>query len=265
MRWLFVDETNNSPKDGTFFICGGLAMESSQIAAAHDMVQEVREQYGFQDTDQFKFQTASRPKGMDLATWTDAKRTALERASEIGVDLFVYAIHHGIASGQADRTAEYGLNAIIAKFGMAYLEELDDYGAVCIDRVDPKFGFSYFRDRFQQPLNLPDGRQPKVERVVHYSMSCDGASHVSSLVDLAIGGIRYCMNAATGNGSDDVAAKIMPPLVDLLWSKEINGSIVARDYGFLLYPRTIKAEVYKQAYKDLTTTLTKYLPEEAES
>lgn len=66
-----------------------------------------------------------------------------------------------------------------------------------------------------------------MERVIHYSMSCDGASHVSSLVDLAIGGMRYCINSATGKGSDTVAETLLPSLADLLWANEANGKSYA--------------------------------------
>lgn len=258
LRWLFLDETNNSPSEGKFFICGGLAMEGEQMRQIHDMMEGVRTEYGFARADQFKFQTASRPKSMEVQKWTEAKRTALERAADIGVDLFFYAIHHGIAAGQASKTAEYGLNAVIAKFDMSYLAEHGDVGVVCIDRVDPKFGFGYLRDRFQQPLTLPDGRSPRLKRVIHYSMSCDGASHISSLVDLAIGGMRYCVNAATGKGRDAVAEQLLPSLATLLWSKEVNGEHYARDRGFLLYPKEVRAEVYKEEYAQLVSTLTKY-------
>jgi hypothetical protein len=97
---------------------------------------------------------------------------------------------------------------------MRYLAEKASFGVACVDRLDPKFGYSYLRRRFQEPLDLPDGRTPRLERIIHLSMSCDGASHASSLVDIALGGFRYCVNTALGKGKgkDDVAPEDIPAL-----------------------------------------------------
>lgn len=61
----------------------------------------------------------------------------------------------------------------------------------CIDRLPEKFGYPYLRKKFQDGVELPGQSQRKLNRVVHYSMSCDQASHISSVVDICLGGIRY--------------------------------------------------------------------------
>lgn len=87
MCWLFLDETNNSANEGTFIICGGLSVPSDRLVDVHKMIERVRLEYGFANSDQFKFQTSSRPKTMDVEKWTNAKRAALEQASEMGIDM----------------------------------------------------------------------------------------------------------------------------------------------------------------------------------
>lgn len=263
MHWFFADETNVEPGQGTFFIYGGLIATPRQIVEIHDSVAQVREKYGFDHSDQFKFQTASRPSGMRVENWTSAKREALERAQKIGIKMIVYVVHHGIAkgSGGKEATAEYALNTLVAHFDMKYLAQEDAYGALCIDRLDEKFGYRYMRERFQQPLSLPDGRSPRLERVIHYSMSCDGASHMSSLEDLAIGGFRCCANAAMGSGRDVVATEMMKPIAKMMWSRQGDGKNYIGGYGLVKRPLIVKVAEYQNDYDSLTSMLTRYSQE----
>jgi hypothetical protein len=258
MYWLFLDETNTSPEAGPFFIYGGLAIRSEKLPDVHHMISDVRTEYGFSDTDQFKFSTRTRPEAMPVESWREAKSQALERAHSIGVDLIVYAVHHQIARKEYAQT--YALNQLISSFDKIYLERVDDFGAVCIDRVEEDFGFKYFRETFRTPFTYPSGWQSKADRVIHYSMSCDGASHINSLVDLAIGGMRYCMNAAMGNGKDEVAEQIMRSLAKLLWApRERNGKRYLLDYGLILRPQNVEVPAYREDYKRLIEKLSEYL------
>lgn len=259
LYWLFTDETNVSPSEGSFFIYGGLIIASDQVPVVHDAIVEVREKYGFKPEDKFKFQTASRPAHIEVPAWTNAKAEALERAHLLGVEMIAYVVHHGIAKSQQDDVRmAWAVNATVAHFDMRYLAEKDDRGAVCVDRVDPTFGYRLLREKFQNPLYLPDGREVQLQRIVHYSMSCDGASHISSLVDIALGGFRYCVNAAMGKGSDDVAARLLPAVSNLMWFKQDGDNRQIGGYGFLQYPREVKAPAYADEYAALVQGLTKF-------
>ncbi|MGW6896276.1 hypothetical protein [Streptomyces sp. NBC_00624] len=260
MHWLFADETNVTPEQGTFFIYGGLVATSDQIVKCHNAIQEIRSDFGFIDTDQFKFHTRSRPKQIPLVRWNEAKGEALKAGHRAGVKMLAYVVHHGIAKGaDANGTVQFALNTLISHFDLRYLSQCDDgYGAVCIDRIDEEFGYRHLRDRFQKPLLLPDGREVALERVVHYSMTCDGASHMSSLVDLAVGGFRYCVNSAMGAGKEEVAEKIMRPIADMMWGVQRGDKFQIGDYGLIKRPVVVRSDAYRADYDELTRLLGEY-------
>jgi hypothetical protein len=246
MYWFVTDETNLEPSQGTFFIYGGLVMTPEQMNEAHNVVDQIRTKYGYKGSDSFKFQTSSRPQHLSVETWTASKAEAIEAAARLGIDLIVYIVHHGIAAKQAaDKRMEYALNSVLMHFDGKYLAEKQDVGVVCVDRLDPKFGYGYLRSIFQEPLELASGFSPRLSRIIHYSMSCDGASHMSSLVDIVLGGFRFCANAAMGKGSDEIAKTLFPSISRLMWSKELDGLLQIGGYGFLQYPKVIKAASYQ--------------------
>ncbi len=259
MYWFIADETNVDPGQGDFFIYGGLALNEEQFSSLHDSVVDIRGEYGFNQEDSFKFHTRSRPSHMDVDKWTEAKAAVIDRALGIGVHLIIYVVLHDIAQSQdRNKMMQYALNSLIFHFDRVYLTEHDSRGVVCIDRVDDSFGYEYFKEKFAKGVVLPNGQAPPLNRVLHYSMSCDGASHISSVVDICIGGIRYCINAATGKGPDDVARKVFPSVSRMLWHQPTATGRQIGGYGFLQYPKTVKVEDYRKRYKDLTITLTDY-------
>lgn len=196
---------------------------------------------------------------MDVTRWTNAKGAVLDIAHALGLELIIYVVHHGIAAGVIPaQQQEYALNSVISHFNFAYLTEKNDFGAVCVDRLDEKFGYNYLRNRFQKPLDLPDGRTPALERIIHYSMSCDGASHISSVVDIALGSMRYCINTAMGTGNEAVVGQLFPKVSRLLWSKMNGSTHQIGGYGFLQYPKIVKSDTYRADYDTLVRKLTAY-------
>ncbi|TMU93680.1 hypothetical protein [Streptomyces sp. DASNCL29] len=260
MHWLFADETNVTPDQGKFFIYGGLVATPDQIVACHKALKEIRSRFGFTDTDQFKFHTRSRPEQIPLSDWNQAKSEALKAGHTAGVRMLVYVVHHGIAKGaEGSAKVEFALNTLISHFDLRYLRQYANaYGAVCIDRIDEDFGYRHLRDRFQKPLSLPGGREVALERVVHYSMTCDGASHMSSLVDLAVGGFRYCVNAAMGAGKGEVAEQVIRPIADMMWGVQRGDKFQIGDYGLVKRPIVVKSEAFKADYDELTRLLGEY-------
>jgi hypothetical protein len=256
MYWLFTDETNLTKKDGDFFIYGGLVMTADQMQALNAEVVGIRQKYGHTDGDQFKFQTASRPKQVSIADFAAAKAEALASLEKHGALVIMYVVLHELARNQTVETmTEWALNSLIAHFDMRFLSERGDVGAVCIDRLDPKFGYGYMKDKFANGVSLPDGRTPKLNRVIHYSMSCDGASHISSLTDIALGSMRYAVNYATGQGKEEVARQIMVPLARAMWAKQEGNTRRIGGYGFLKHPKEVKSPRFEAEYKDLIDKL----------
>lgn len=260
MFWLITDETNVEPQPGRFFIYGGLIMTPEQMSGAHEAIQEIRQKYGFSDADDFKFETRSRPQAMTIEKWTSAKREAITAAENLGITLIIYVVLHDIAGNKSvTQITEWAPNSVVAHFDMRFLAEKMSYGAVCIDRVDEKFGYRYLSSKFQEGIKLP-GRSPeKLRRIIHYSISCNGASHVSSLVDIVLGGMRYAVNTAGGVGKEELAKEILPPIARMMWhSVKADGSRRVGGYGFLQYPKEVKVPAYREQYVGLARTLSEW-------
>lgn len=257
MYWLFTDETNVTNKDGDFFIYGGLVMTGDQMLALNSEVVAIRKKYGYTDGDQFKFQTAARPTQVSVADCTAAKAEALAALEKHGALVMMYVVLHELARNQSVSTmTEWALNSLVAHFDKRFLRERGDVGAVCIDRLDPKVGYAYMKRSFSDGVTLQDDRSVKLDRVIHYSMSCDGASHMSSLTDIALGSMRYAVNYACGKGNEEAARSIMIPLSRAMWAKHHDGTRQVGGYGFLKYPKEIRSARYQERYDALVATLT---------
>jgi hypothetical protein len=120
--WFHTDETNLDRSQGTFFIYGGFVMTPEQMAEVHHAVRDLRAAYKYEPGDDFKFHTKSRPSQITIDTWTESKAAILSGTADIGIDMIVYVVHHGIAANQpVEKRMKYALNATVTKFDMGYL------------------------------------------------------------------------------------------------------------------------------------------------
>lgn len=259
MHWLHTDETNLEPSQGTFFIYGGLIATPEQMVGAHTLVRDIRSKFGFRPQDSFKFQTASRPKHISIEDCSEAKREAITGACSLGIKMMAYVVHHQITKSKSkDKKTEFALNALLSHFDLRYLAEKEAFGAVCIDRLPESFSYKYLENIFRQGVNV-DGRTVPLDRILHYSITSEGASHMNSLVDLTLGGLRYCANACFGEGKPEVAAKILPPIADMMWSKpKEGGGRQIGDHGFVAYPKNIRVPHLAEDYTKLREALSEY-------
>ncbi|MGC4111769.1 MAG: hypothetical protein QM747_15395 [Nocardioides sp.] len=257
MYWLFTDETNTTDKDGDFFIYGGVIVTPEMAGNLHDAVEQIRHKYGFRDGDQFKFQTKSRPRHVTLDDFSAAKAEANRALLDHGAIVMIYVVLHDLARSKTIETmTEWALNSLLYHFDVNFLRQKNDFGAVCIDRLDPKQAYSYMRETFAHGVAFPNGSRVKLGRVIHYSMSSDGASHLSSLTDIALGSVRYAVNFATGQGNETVARKVLQPVAAAMWHQVApDGTHKVGGYGFLQYPKTINAPSYRARYDALVKSL----------
>jgi len=98
-------------------------------------------------------------------------------------------------------------------------------------------------------MTFSDGRPPnRLERIMGFASTTDGASHLASIADILVGSWRYCVNEP----EMDIAGKAMfPKLMDLMWKRTFNGKLYVRDFGIVLRPQEVQVEKYKKEYDSL--------------
>lgn len=258
MHWFVADETNNDFVDGQFFIYGGLVMTDEQFLAVSQRVAEIRAQYGYLPGDSFKFHTRSRPSQVSIEQSKAAKKDLIQALEGFGVRMIVYVILHNIARAQTDQVRmNWALNTVT----WAYHRLLESDGAVgvmMIDRADEQH--AHFAELFQRGIDVDGTRVPVQDRVKFFGMTSDNASNISSAVDIALGGFRYCANVAGGEGTSQiVASEIFPPLSRILWGVMRGDTTYLRNYGFHPMPKTeIKSDKFRQKYQQLYVSLAEY-------
>ena len=258
MHWFVTDETNNDFVSGTFFIYGGLVVTDSQLQEVHTAVQAIRSKYGYLPGDSLKFHTRSRPTQVSIADSKAAKREVIEALERIGARLLIYVILHDIAQSQTpDTRQKWALNTVTYAYYRLLIEE-NAGGVFMMDRDDEQH--THLASLFQNGPKMADGRHVAVsDRIFLFGMSANNSSHLSSAVDIALGGFRYCVNTAGGDGAQVVAGEIFPPLARMLWGREVGGTKYIRDRGFHSMPKTeIKSSSYKRIYKNLFEKLNAY-------
>ncbi|WP_412168715.1 hypothetical protein ACLUS2_005925 [Curtobacterium flaccumfaciens pv. flaccumfaciens] len=260
MYLFLVDETNKNPVHGNFFILGGLVFTPEQVAAVHQAVQRIRAEHGYQDGDSFKFQTAARPPHVTVEQSRQAKEQVIAALGEAGVRLLTYVVLHDIAMNQDEqKVMEMGLNTITwAYYRLLRADSAE--GSMLIDRDDKQH--NYLAHLFQhgvQPGSHPLSMQ---DRILLYGQTSNNASHLSSAVDIALGGFRYCVNAASRETEKEseqvVAANIFAPLSKLLWGVQRPDVRQVGGYGFHTRPSDVRKPAFAAKYDELRAKLASY-------
>jgi hypothetical protein len=263
VHWFVTDETNNDYVEDRFFIYGGLVMTDEQMVELSDAVGAIRTKYGYQRGDHFKFHTRARPDAVSIDAAKAAKKEVVEAVERIGIRMIVYVILHNIAVAQTEAVRmNWALNTVTWAYHRL-LEREGAKGVFVMDRADEQH--VHLAELFQHGIDVDPNRVPIGDRVILLGMTSDNASHISSAVDIALGGFRYCVNAAGGDGSQVVAADIFPPLARIIWGIEVGGTKYIRNYGFHSMPKTeIKSGRFKAIYMDLYGKLDEYMGGQSE-
>ncbi len=261
--WFHVDETNVSVKDGEFLIVGGLVLTGTQIMNVDLAIDFIRKHYGFNQSDAFKFNTKSRPSQVSIEDFARAKELAISLLEPLGIRMIVYVVLHDIAKSKTqEEVMSMAFNSLFAHFDMRFLDAHQSKGVVCIDRLSDQFAFKYLQDKHQAGVTFAGGREQQLERIMHYSVTTDGASHISSLVDIALGAFRYCVNLSNSPQKDEkleIANRMLRPLSQALWSGEKDGQRVITGFGYLPHPRGgIRVDAYRLKYETLAQDLQRW-------
>lgn len=264
MHWFVIDETNKNPKPGQFLVIGGLVLRPKQVDKVHNAIEKIRKKHGYRDGDSLKFQVASRPAHVTIEDATRAKRAVIKKLRKFKVRMIVYVILHDIAVNKSDRERmEMGLNTLVWAYHRLLSSEKTT-GAMLIDRDDAQHG--HLVHLFQEGIKVGRSAPQVRDRVVLFGMTANNSSHLSSAVDIALGGFRYCVNAASldeEHGAHMTAKSIFRPLSRLIWGVQQGQIRRLGGYGFLARPLDVRAARYESKYKILREKLNEYSRAEA--
>lgn len=251
--YLFVtDETNVQPSNSSkFFIYGGLIFSPEQAQAVHSDVEEIRRKYGFKPGDALKFDTRSRPEYVDRDQHREAKDQVIESCNKAGVKFIAYLVLHAIASGRAT-TGEWALSSVLVPFGEIFLRDQRDAGIVIIDRLpDGSGAYDMLKRKFQIGLEIDGSGTMRLNRILLYATTCDGASHLSSAVDIVLGAFRYVVNAQDRPQPGTAEGALLKKVAQMMYAKETGERLQAREYGLILRPKNVVHPPYKAEYDNL--------------
>jgi hypothetical protein len=236
-------------------VYGAIFVDAENVQSLHQGIQKIRDDCGYGHLDSLKF--SGRPKDVSYEEHREAKRKIVKLARNHYVCFCTYAILHAIAKGQRHNNGVlFGANTLLLKFN-EFLEHQRDVGIVVFDRIPVSNQFKYLKDKFQIGGQYSNGTR-RLENIVGYTTSCDGASHLASMADILLGSFRHCVNEPT---KDTVNAAIFPTLMQVMWHREKDGVKKFLEYGLTLRPKTISVEAHAREYTDLRKRLRGYMQE----
>jgi len=256
VHWFIVDETNRDYAANHFFIVGGLVFTEAQVEPVDQAVRQIRERYGYEQGDSFKFDTRARPAQVSIADSTAAKGEVITALQDIGVRMITYVILHDLCMNQTyDVRMNYALNTLAYAYHSLLAEERAS-GVMLMDRDNDRY--THLESLFQTGLRF-SGRTFRLDqRIKLFGMTNDNASHLSSASDIALGAFRYCVNTVGGWGRDAVARGMFPAVSSLLWGVEQGDRRRIGGYGFHARPNRVGKPEFKELYAALTTGLMAY-------
>jgi hypothetical protein len=261
MYLLFTDETNQQPSDSiSFFIYGGIVIKDEALIPISDGIDSIRVKYGFSKSDDFKFDTRTRPENITIDSFSKAKCELVELCIKNKVCFITYVIHHEIQKNQElDQKLEWAADYVIGRFNI-FLEEHNDYGLCIIDNLPTKSQYKYLSRKFVIGNNVEGCIKP-LNKIKLFATTCSNASNYSSAMDIILGCFRYCINDPK---NISIAKTMMNNVVGMMWGKHENGvhSVIKRGLIFRPEIDDIKSSRLKTEYQALLSRLNDLLKEE---
>lgn len=255
MYLIYCDETNIEERAGDFLIYGGLMIDGDKVGDLNSAIDEIRARHNVPREYNLKFNPG--PEGMDHQEFIQFKQEVIRAAKDHAAQLLVYVILHDIAVG-ADEARRNGINAICYHFHCA-LNRIPAEGLVLIDRFNDAGNEidAHLRQKFSVGLRgMPYRDELRLSTIVGYHYSAIGQSHMPSIVDVALGTLRFALNAHTrGQDNNLASARAMTELLAPLFWRE-NGQETVPEIGFMFSPKVIKRAHFRQRYEDLKGFLT---------
>lgn len=257
MHLLYCDETNLTERAGDFQIYGGLLIPSGQALLLSNAVEELREKHKVKRDYRLKFNPG--PEGFNNAQFIALKVDVLKVLAAHHANLIVDIILHDIAKNP-DLARRNGINTVCYNFDCA-VQRMGGAGLVLIDRFNDEGNLidAHMREKFTIGLTgMPYSSELRLSNIVGIHFSSIGQSHFSSLIDIALGSLRFSINAHTrAQNEHQAASKALLSLISPLMLR-CDGKDDVLEIGFTLSPKVIKVPHFKEKYQGLKDYLSKH-------
>ncbi|MGX0966763.1 hypothetical protein AB7M63_007212 [Bradyrhizobium japonicum] len=258
MYLMFGDEADQDAVKGKkFFVYGAIFVPTNSLHALHSEVERLRVAAGLVGTDSLKSATRGRPACLNAEEHRKLKNDVMKAAREQGNVRFCAQVTlHELARNQHhDDLVLFGANTILGKFN-TFLRDQTSYGYAIMDRIPVKTPYEYLKEKFQIGMRFPDKPAARFDRILGFSHSADGTSHLCSVADILLGAFRYCVNEPD---NEDAGKAMFPTLMEMMWKRTHAGQTYVNECGLVLRPQEVQVAKYKAEYDGLVTRLQGYL------
>jgi hypothetical protein len=250
MHLLYCDESNLEHRAGEFLIYGGLVIDAARALELSHAIDHIRKRAKVDRDFRLKFNPG--PKNFSHEDFIALKQAVIETAVEYGALLLVYVVLHDIASN-ADEARRNGINTVCCHFDWL-LNRRNGPGLVLIDRFNDEGNRieAHLSEKFSVGVRgLPYSREMRLNNIIGFHYSAVGQSHFPSLVDIALGSLRFAINAHSRNEENymETARKLISILTPLFYREPPAPGI--SELSFQFSPKVIRSERYREKYQAL--------------
>lgn len=254
MDLLYCDESNLEERSGDFLIYGGLIFDGERARALSLAIDNIRLRLGVPADYKLKFNPG--PEGFTHAQFIELKQSVLECAVDHGAKMLTYVVLHDLAKNP-DEARRFGINTLCYHFD-CILNRKEGTGLVLIDRFNDGGNQidAHLAEKFATGVRFhPNGSSRALSRIVGFHYSAVGQSHFPSIVDVAIGSLRYGINSFTRRDEKALAGgtKLLGLLSPLFWRQEASAPIP--ELGFMFSPASVRNSAYFERYAALRAHL----------
>lgn len=246
MHLLYCDESNLEERNGDFFFYGGLSIESEAASSLSQDIDTLRRRFNLPQNYKLKFNPG--PPDLTNDQFISLKQQTIEIAIAHGAKLFTSLILHDIATSP-DEARRNEINRICYHFN-CYLSRIESHGLVLIDRFNDGLIDQHLVDKFLIGIQgLPYTHEQRLTKIIGFHYSAIGQSHMTSVIDIVIGSLRYSLNGYTRQDATALAAaRIILPILSPLFFRN-DGQENISDFGVFFSPRTINSQRYRAIYE----------------
>lgn len=252
MQLMFADEADvEQGRNQLFYVAGAIFVAADRARALSDAVFQIREARGFRPGDHLKFALRNRPDHVSSDDHRDAKQDVMTAAAAHGVTFCAYVMLHELAQDRGqEQLVQFGANTLLGKFNEFCGQQGVGPGVAMFDRMPIANEYAFFREKFSRGLTFPNTQDRRLENVIAYASTCDGASNLSSVMDIVLGAFRYCVNEP----ERDVAGRqLLPQVTRLMWRGQ--GENPLRERGLIMRPNNVRVAAHQAQYRALRDRL----------